>query len=59
MVQWVTAEWTTIDRWGKVMKTLVKMMEVLVLIVVAMMAPAAFRRHRERGGESPLLLLLP
>ena len=24
-----------------------------------MMAPAAFRRHRERGGKSPLLLLLP
>ena len=24
-----------------------------------MIAPAAFRRHRERGGESPLLLLLP
>ena len=25
-----------------------------------MMAPAAFRRHRERGGErAPLLLLLP
>ena len=24
-----------------------------------MMAPAAFRRHRERGGEGPLLLLLP
>ena len=23
-----------------------------------MMAPAAFRRHRERGGEGPLLLLL-
>ena len=22
------------------------------------MAPAAFRRHRERGGEAPLLLLL-
>ena len=24
-----------------------------------MMAPTAFRRHRERGGESPLLLILP
>ena len=24
-----------------------------------MMAPAAFQRHRKRGGESPLLLLLP
>ena len=24
-----------------------------------MMAPAAFRRHRERGGEGPLLILLP
>ena len=24
-----------------------------------MIASAAFRRHRERGGESPLLLLLP
>jgi hypothetical protein len=24
-----------------------------------MIAPAAFRRHQERGGESPLLLLLP
>ena len=24
-----------------------------------MMAPAVFRRHRERGGEIPLLLLLP
>ena len=24
-----------------------------------MMAPASFRRPRERGGESPLLLLLP
>ena len=24
-----------------------------------MMAPAAFRRPRERGGDSPLLLLLP
>ena len=24
-----------------------------------MIAPAAFWRHRERGGESPLLLILP
>ena len=24
-----------------------------------MIAPAAFWRHQERGGESPLLLLLP
>jgi hypothetical protein len=24
-----------------------------------MIAPAAFRRHRERGGERPLLLLIP
>ena len=27
--------------------------KLLVKIVVMMMAPAAFRRHRERGGESP------
>ena len=35
------------------MKMLVKITEVLVQIVVAMMAPTAFRRHRERGEESP------
>ena len=27
--------------------------KLLVKIAVMMMAPAAFRRHRERGGESP------
>ena len=41
------------------MEMLVKMAEVLVKIAVMMMAPAAFRRHRKRGGESPLLLILP
>ena len=35
------------------MEMLVKMAEVLVKIAVMMMAPAAFRCHRERGGESP------
>ena len=34
------------------MEMLVKMAEVLVKIAVMMMAPAAFRRHRKRGGES-------
>ena len=29
-VQRVAGEWTAVDRWGKVMKMLVKMMEVLV-----------------------------
>jgi hypothetical protein len=33
--------------------------ELLVLIAVTMMAPAVFRRHRERGERAPLLLLLP
>ena len=32
---------------------LVKMTAVLVKIAVTMMAPAAFRRHRKRGGEIP------
>ena len=35
------------------MEMLVKMAEVLVKIAVMMMAPAAFRRHRKPGGESP------
>ena len=35
------------------MEMLVKMMEVLLYIAVMMMAPSVFRRHRERGGESP------
>ena len=35
------------------MEMLVKMAEVLVKIAVMMMASAAFRRHRKRGGESP------
>ena len=35
------------------MEMLVKMAEVLVKMAVMMMAPAAFRRHRKRGGESP------
>ena len=35
------------------MEMLVKMAEVLVKIAVMMMAPAAFRRHRDRGRESP------
>ena len=42
------------------MEMLVKMAEVLVKIAVMMMvATAAFRRHRKRRGEGPLLLLLP
>ena len=41
------------------MEMLVEMAGVLVEIAVTMMASAAFRRHRKRGGESPLLLLLP
>lgn len=32
--------------------------KLLVQIAVMMIVPAAFRRHRERGGERPLLLLL-
>ena len=35
------------------MEMLVEMAEVLVKIAVMMMAPAAFRRHQKRGGESP------
>ena len=46
-------EWTAVDRGGKVMEMLVKMMEVLVKIAVMMMAPAALRRHRKQGGERP------
>ena len=38
------------------MEMLVKMAEVLVKIAVMMMAPAAFRRHRKQGGESPPFL---
>ena len=53
-IQRVAGEWTSEYRWGKVMDMLVKMMEVLVKITVMMMvAMAAFRRHRERGGEGP------
>ena len=49
-------EWTTVDRGGKVMEMLVKMAKVFVKIaVMMMMATAAFRRHRRRGGEGPLL----
>ena len=33
-------EWTAVDRKGKVMEMLVKMMEVLVKIAVMMMAPS-------------------
>ena len=48
-------EWTAVDRGGKVMEMLVKMAVVLVKIAVMMMvATAAFRRHRKRGGEGPL-----
>ena len=32
---------------------LVKMTVVLVKIMVMMMAPGAFRRHRKQGGKSP------
>ena len=47
-------EWTVVDRRGKVMEMLVKMMEVLVKITVMMMAPpAVFRLHQKQGGESP------
>lgn len=52
-VQRVAGEWTAEYRWGKVMTMLGKMPEVLVYITVMMMAPAAFQRHRERGGECP------
>ena len=53
-------EWTAVDRGGEVMEMLVKMAEVLVKIaVMMMMATAAFWRHRRRGGEGPLLPLLP
>ena len=49
------------------MEMLVKMAEVLVnmaevlakIAVMMMMATAVFRRHRRRGGEGPLLPLLP
>ena len=46
-------EWTAVDRGGKVMEMLVKMVEVLVKTAVMMMATVAFRRHRRRGGEGP------
>ena len=58
-VQRVGGEWTTVDRWGKVMEMLVKMAEVLVKIVVMMMAPGSAPAPPEaRGREAPFFFFL-
>ena len=46
-------EWTAVDRRGKVMEMLVKMMEVLVKIAVMMMAPGGVPAPPEARGREP------
>ena len=52
-VQRVAVEWTAVDRWGKVMEMLVKMMEVLVYIAMMMMAPGGVPAPPEARGREP------
>ena len=55
----VAGEWTAVDRGGKVMEMLVKMMVVLVKIVVMIWWPRQRSGATEREGERGALLLLP
>ena len=48
-------EWTAADRWGKVMKMLVKL---LVKIAVMMMAPGGTPAPPEASGREPPFLFL-